>query len=74
MVKIGNIKTRKAKQATSNAVTTVDFSRKNATRNSRVTINPLSESPGIGVPWIAAIRITISESHVARAWYEAALW
>ncbi len=23
---------------------------------------------------LAAIRITISESHVARAWYEAALW
>jgi len=23
---------------------------------------------------LAAIRVTVSESHVARAWYEAALW
>ena len=23
---------------------------------------------------LAAIRVTISESHVARAWYEATLW
>jgi hypothetical protein len=23
---------------------------------------------------LGAIRVTISESHVARAWYEAALW
>jgi len=31
-------------------------------------------SLGRGVRGIKAIRITISESHVARAWYEAPLW
>jgi len=53
---------RTVKQENSNAVTVVDFRRKKATRNSRVTIRPLSELSDAGVPWISMIRITLTTS------------
>ena len=36
----------------------------------------MARSGSIGREWreLAAIRVTIAESHVARAWYEAPLW